>query len=87
MIIESGYKGSGPKEKKKEHYPVTQTKKKRIVLRMMVIKPMILRSFCFRRSNDVDGKMEFQGLLNSCQMVQSVETKGSDGRRGEGEQK
>ncbi|GBM97488.1 hypothetical protein AVEN_204668-1 [Araneus ventricosus] len=58
-----------------------RTKKKRIVLWMMVIKTMILKSFCCRRSNDREGNVEFQGLLDSCQVVQTVNTKGSAGRK------
>ncbi|GBM23525.1 hypothetical protein AVEN_45549-1, partial [Araneus ventricosus] len=34
-----------------------------------------MKYFCCLRSNDGDGKMEFQGLSDSCEVVQSTQTK------------
>ncbi|GBM14910.1 hypothetical protein AVEN_213257-1 [Araneus ventricosus] len=52
-----------------------RTKKKRMVLWIIVTTTMILKSFCCRRSNDGEGNVEFQELLDSYQVVQSVERK------------
>ncbi|GBM19787.1 hypothetical protein AVEN_208659-1 [Araneus ventricosus] len=37
-----------------------------------------MKYFCCLGSNDGDGKMEFQGLSDSCEVVQSTETKRRD---------
>ncbi|GBM03889.1 hypothetical protein AVEN_60712-1, partial [Araneus ventricosus] len=34
-----------------------------------------MKYFCCLDSNDGDGKMEFPGLSDSCEVVQSTETK------------
>ncbi|GBM72898.1 hypothetical protein AVEN_157538-1 [Araneus ventricosus] len=34
-----------------------------------------MKYFCWLRSNDGDGKMEFQGFSDSCEIAQSTETK------------
>ncbi|GBM49561.1 hypothetical protein AVEN_186668-1, partial [Araneus ventricosus] len=85
-VIEIGSEVRGSKEKKKEHYRVFsaqahRTKKKRMVLWMMLIKTMILKSICCRCNNDGEGDVEFEGLVDSCQVVQNVETKGSAARK------
>ncbi|GBN44629.1 hypothetical protein AVEN_137476-1 [Araneus ventricosus] len=51
----------------------TNTKKKRIVLRIMAIIPRCERpSVVTVAINDGEGKMEYQGLLDSCQVVQTT---------------
>ncbi|GBO35477.1 hypothetical protein AVEN_78326-1 [Araneus ventricosus] len=52
----------------------TNTKKKR----MRGHKKHDMKYFCCLGSNDGDGKMEFQGLSDSCEVVQSTETKRKD---------
>ncbi|GBM23680.1 hypothetical protein AVEN_117420-1 [Araneus ventricosus] len=56
----------------------TDTKQKRMVLQIIEIKSMMRRSFCCSRSNDEEEKTEYQGLLDSLQMVQRPETKGRE---------
>ncbi|GBL99111.1 hypothetical protein AVEN_64108-1 [Araneus ventricosus] len=51
----------------------TNTKKKR-----MGHKKHDMQYFCCLRRNDGDGKVEFQGLSDSCEVVQSTKTKRKD---------
>ncbi|GBM32872.1 hypothetical protein AVEN_21742-1 [Araneus ventricosus] len=85
-VIVSGSGWSGSKEKKKEQYRVFsdqahRTKKEENGTLDDGNKIMVLKNFCCLGGNNEEGNVEFQGLLDSCQVVQNVETKGSAGRK------
>ncbi|GBO45633.1 hypothetical protein AVEN_47212-1 [Araneus ventricosus] len=65
--------GRVPKEEKKLRH--SNTKKKRMVLWVMAIKPITWKHFCWRHSSDREEKMEFKGLLESWQVVESTAQK------------